>query len=457
MGVRSLYNTAVLLIATYLIARCNALPRPQALVTAPSIPDGHWIDTWAAMPQLTEYTNLPPPPYNTTSVIFFNSTIRQTLHMSTGASQIRIRISNAFGLTDLPITAMTVALPFNGSSGVSAIEPSTLQKVTFSGGESSIIVPDGALAVSDPLDFPIQPLSTITVTMYLATGQNGTFITSHPGSRATSWFTLGDQVSATNLTGPFLNSTQHWYFLSAVEAWLPPNYRTWAIIGDSITDGRGSDPDKNDRWPDLVYARMQSSNSSLLTSISMINQAAGGNRILYDGLGPNVLARVDRDVLAHQGVRYAMIWEGVNDIGVADATPANQTETYERLVSAYRQIAARVHAFGVPLFAATITPFSAPGGNTTLQAYTSPLREQTRQKVNAFIRSSTTAGAGGGIFDAVFDFDAILRNQSVPSQLADALQSGDYLHPNDAGYQLLAESFDLSVFEKFDTGVLGFT
>ncbi|KIW91582.1 uncharacterized protein Z519_07549 [Cladophialophora bantiana CBS 173.52] len=450
MGMQRFCISAALLIVTYLTVTCNALPKRQALVTAPSLPNGHWIDTWAAMPQLTEYTNLPPPPYNTTSVIFFNSTIRQTLHMSTGASQIRIRISNAFGLTDLPITAMTVALPFNSSSGGSAIQPSTLRKVTFSGGESAIIIPNGALAVSDPLNFPVQPLSTITVTMYLATGQIGTYITSHPGSRATSWFTMGNQVGATNLTGPFLNSTQHWYFLSAVEAWSPPNYRTWAIIGDSITDGRGSDPDQNNRWPDLVYARMQSSNSSLLTSISMINQAAGGNRVLYDGLGPNVLSRIDRDVLSHAGVRYAMIWEGVNDIGVAAATAANQTETYGRLVSAYRQIATRIHAFGIPLFAATITPFSAPNDNVTLQAYTSPLREETRQKVNAFIRSS------GGTFDAVFDFDAVLRNQSVPSQLADALQSGDYLHPNDAGYQLLAKSFDLSVFQKFDAGVAGF-
>lgn len=143
-------------------------------------------------------------------MIFYNTTIRQTLHMSTGASQIRIRISNAFGLDDLPITAMTVALPANGSAGVSAVQPSTVQNVTFSGGEQSIIVPDGALAVSDPLDFPIEPQSMITVTMYLAMGQQGTAITSHPGSRTTSWMTLGNQVGAANLTGPELNSTAHW-------------------------------------------------------------------------------------------------------------------------------------------------------------------------------------------------------------------------------------------------------
>jgi hypothetical protein len=130
--------------------------------------------------------------------------------MSIGASQIRIRISNAFGLTDLPITAMTVAQTFNGSSGQSAIIPSTLQTVTFSGGEPGIIIPDGALAVSDPLNFPVEPLQTITLTMYLAEGQNGTDITAHPGSRSTSWFTMGDQTTAQNLTGPLLNSTAHW-------------------------------------------------------------------------------------------------------------------------------------------------------------------------------------------------------------------------------------------------------
>jgi lysophospholipase L1-like esterase len=144
-----------------------------------------------------------------------------------------------------------------------------------------------------------------------------------------------------------------------------------------------------------------------------------------------------------------MIFEGVNDIGVANATAADQTLTYNRLVSAYEQISTRIHAFGIPLFGATITPFSAPGGNITLQPYTSDIREQTRQKINSFIRTS-------GVFDAVLDFDAILRNQSVPSQLATALQSGDYLHPNEIGYQMLADQFDLSLFDKFAAGVAGF-
>ncbi|KAL6244314.1 hypothetical protein RBB50_008556 [Rhinocladiella similis] len=442
------YRAVILILYTYVFTVCSELSK-RSIITTPGIPDGHWVDTWTAMPQLTEYTNLPPAPYNTSTVIFNNSTIRQTLHTSVGASQIRIRISNAFGLTDLPITSMTIALPYNGSAGTSAIQPSTLQTVTFSGGDESIVIPDGALGVSDPLDFPVEAQSMITVTMYLASGQQGTYITSHPGSRTTSWMTVGNQVGATNLTGPELNSTAHWFFLSAVEAWSPPTVHAFSIIGDSITDGRGSDTDMNNRWPDLLVARLQSSADPMLTSLAVSNQAAGGNRILEDGLGPSVLSRVDRDVLSHAGVKYAMIFEGVNDIGTADETTANLTITYDRLVAAYKQIATRIHAFNIPLFAATITPFSAPGGNTTLQPYTSALREQTRQKLNDFIRTS-------GTFDAVLDFDAVVRNNTVPSQLADALQSGDYLHPNEAGYHLLAESIDVSLFAKFANGVGGF-
>ena len=175
-----------------------------------------------------------------------NSTIRQTLHMSIGSQQIRVRFSNQFGVGDLQITAATVALPSNGSSGDPAIAPYTLQKLTFSGNES-ITLPDMALGVSDPLDFAIKPQSEITVTMYLQYGQPSNNVTSHPGSRATSYVSFGNYVGATNMTDPSTVSLAHWYYLTAVEAWVPPTSRAFAIVGDSITDGRGSDTDGNDR------------------------------------------------------------------------------------------------------------------------------------------------------------------------------------------------------------------
>jgi hypothetical protein len=182
--------------------------------------------------------------------------------MSIGAKYIRIRVSNAFGTTDLPITAVTVALPAGGAAGVSAIQPKTLQSVTF-GGSPSIIVPNGALVVSDPINFTINPQSMLSVTIYLANGQQSKFITSHPGSRTTSYFTLGNEIRATNFTTESTQSAAHWYFLSAVEAWVPLSNRALAIVGDSITDGRGSTTDKNNRsvfFDSLVYY------SNILTS-----------------------------------------------------------------------------------------------------------------------------------------------------------------------------------------------
>jgi lysophospholipase L1-like esterase len=296
--------------------------------------------------------------------------------MTTEASQIRIKISNVFGGSNLPITAVTVALPTNNTAGIHQIQASTLQKVTFSG-KDSISISNGALAVSDPLNFPIKAQQVITVTAYLATGQITNSITSHPGSRTTSWWQFGNAVNAAQLaiTDATTQSAAHWYFLSSVEAWVPKSTGSLLIVGDSITDGRGSDTNKNNRWPDLLLARLQK--NAATKHISIGNLAAGGNRILADGLGPNAFGRIDRDVLAHPGVKYAMIFEGVNDIGGAAATTAAQDVVYDSLVQAYKQMATLIHAHNIPVFGATITPFSAPS-NFTGQPYSSPIREATR-------------------------------------------------------------------------------
>jgi lysophospholipase L1-like esterase len=183
-------------------------------------------------------------------------------------------------------------------------------------------------------------------------------------------------------------------------------------------------------------------------NIGVVNQAAGGNRILLDGLGPNALGRIDRDVLAQSGIKYAMIFEGVNDIGVAAPTTADQQVIGDRVITAFEQIISRVHTFGIPIFAATITPFSAPA-NVTIQPYSDPIREMTRQRVNNWIRTS-------GKFDAVIDFDAFLKDPTTPSQLNPIYNSGDFLHPNVAGYQHIADNFPLDIFAKFAGGVSGF-
>jgi lysophospholipase L1-like esterase len=363
--------------------------------------------------------------------------------MTANANQIRLKISNVFGGSNLPITAVTVALPANNTAGIHQIQASTVQKVTFSG-KSSISIPNGALAVSDPLNFPIKGQQILTVSIYLANGQTTNSITSHPGSRTTSWFQFGNAVDAAQfaISNSTTQSAAHWYFLSSIEAWVPEKSGSLLIVGDSITDGRGSTTDANNRWPDLLFRRLQTIPST--AHISLGNLAAGGNRILADGLGPNAFGRIDRDVLAHPGVQYAMIFEGVNDIGTAANTSLAQASVYEGLVQAYQQMVTLIHAHGIPVFGATITPLSAPS-NFTGQPYSDPTREATRQKINTFIRES-------GTFDAVVDFDRLLANPAVPSQLREEYNSGDYLHPSVAGYQYIADQFPVKIFEEWKHG-----
>lgn len=249
------------------------------------------------------------------------------------------------------------------------------------------------------------------------------------------------------------------YLISGVEAWLPSRSSGFVIIGDSITDGRGSTTNANDRyeffqacmyldgiteqysWPDLLLEKMQKHDST--SNIATLNQAAGGNRILQDGLGPSVLSRVDRDVLAQSGMRYAMIFEGVNDIGVASTDAVSQAEIEKQLAAAYKQIVTRIHALDIPVFGATITPFGSPSTSDYVQPYSDPVREKTRQRINTFIRES-------GLFDAVLDFDRVLRDPHAPSQLLEKYDSGDHLHPNVAGYQALADYFPLDLFSGPD-------
>ncbi|KAJ5791130.1 uncharacterized protein N7518_008141, partial [Penicillium psychrosexuale] len=380
----------------------------------------HWVNIWTAMPQLVEPANLPPVPFNGSTAGFNNTTIRQALQVSLAAQEIRIRLSNAFGPNDLKISNATISLPARHQVGIRALQTDTLKTVFFDG-SPDVDIPNGGLVVSDPIKFPVEAQSALMVNIYLAEGQQGFSITGHPGSRTTSYLALGDWTSAENLTDSSVQSTDHWYFISGVEACLPFESSGFVIIGDSITDGRGSTTNGNDRWPDLLLARMQKHKPT--SNIATLNQAAGGNRIIQDGLGPNVISRLDRDVLAQSGVQYAMIFEGVNDIGVADSDAATQADIEKKLVAAYKQIVTQVHALGIPVFGATITPFGSSRSSEYVQPYSSAERERTRQRINKYIRES-------GIFDAVLDFDQVLRDPYAPSQLLEKYDSGDHLHPN---------------------------
>ncbi|KAI0007577.1 SGNH hydrolase-type esterase domain-containing protein [Xylariaceae sp. FL0662B] len=399
--------------------------------------DSHWVATWTSMQQLVEPNNLPPSPFSG-SAAFQDATLRQTLHVSIGAERLRFQISNAFGGSDLPITEVSVALPTGGKAGANDIDTATLKALTFNG-SSSVTIPTGEVVYTDPVDFKVEPQSMVTVTLYSQTGQSGSSITGHPGSRTTSWMQQGNHLNASAVTGA---STAHWYFLSAVEAWAPQTTSALVILGDSLTDGRGSTDNANNRWPDLLLARMQEES---ITNIAVCNQAAGGNAVLTGGLGPPLVERYQRDLLATAGVKYALIFEGVNDIGGASTDTATQTRIGSGLTSAFQTIASDAKAAGLTVFGATITPFGGGGG----QAYSDPARDQTRQTVNEWI-----LGGGDGSFGAAVDFALALADPANAANLAAQYDGGDHLHPNVAGYQAIADAFPLDVFTTGDTAAV---
>jgi lysophospholipase L1-like esterase len=378
----------------------------------------HWVGTWAASPQRTEEVNLPPAPG------FADVTLRQIAHVSIGGERLRVRFSNAFGRTALTLRSAHVAR----AAGGGAIQVPTDGALTFHGRPSTTI-PEGALMVSDPLDFDLPPLSDLAVTVHL-TGAPAD-VTGHPGSRTTSYLQAGDAVSAPDL--PRAARVDHWYFLDGIDVRADRSAATLAILGDSITDGRGSTTNGNDRWPDDLARRLQSAGGT--AAVAVVNHGIGGNRLLRDGLGPNALARLDRDVLAQPGVRWLIVLEGINDIGTGAAARAKgePAATAEDIIAAYEQIVVRAHAHDIRVYGATILPFEGAAG------YFTPEGEADRQEVNRWIRTS-------GRFDGVIDLDAVTRDPERPSRLSPSVDGGDHLHPSAAGYRVMADAVDLRLF-----------
>ncbi|OQE19119.1 hypothetical protein PENSTE_c016G06068 [Penicillium steckii] len=432
-----LYLSASLCLIFNLVAS-SPLPKTDEKGGNDSNDGQHWVGIWTAMPQLVEPANLPPTPFNGLDSVFYNTTIRQTVQVGLDSAKIRLRLSNAFGVNNLNISSVAVSHTMENEAGVSTIQPGSTKEVRFSE-QSSISIPSAGLAVSDPIEFSVQAQSILLIDIFLEKGQDGFAITGHPGSRTTSFISFDDHVGEKDLktNGDAVQSIEHWYFISAVEGFLNSETRSFAIVGDSITDGRGSTTNKNNRWPDLVQKKINQDEK--IPKIGILNQAAGGNRILHDGLGPNAVSRIDRDVLAQSGVQFAMIFEGVNDIGVAESDPKSQAEIGDQIIIALRQIATRVRTAGISFGAATISPFGTPPDSNYTQPYSSVEREVTRQRVNNFIRND-------GVFDFVLDFDRVLRDPQDQSVLLNEFDSGDHLHPNVAGYQAIADYFPLDLF-----------
>jgi lysophospholipase L1-like esterase len=306
-----------------------------------------------------------------------------------------------------------------GSAGLGNIDPATDKVLSFHGA-SSAIIPPGEAILSDPLAYDLPGLSSLAVTIYFGDISAMT-VTGHPGSRTTSFIQPGNAVSAPSL--PAAVKTPHWYILTGIDVLADSASQAIVVLGDSITDGRGSTTDGNDRWPDKLAQRL--STNAPTASSAVINMGIGGNGV-FGGLGPSAQARFDRDVLSHSGVRWLIVFEGVNDIGGGASA--------QSLTNAYAQFVDKVHARNLLAYGATITPF---GGN----GYYTPAHEAVRQAVNAWIRTS-------GKFDAVVDFDAVVRNPVTLTNLESAYDIGDGLHLNPSGYQVMANSIDLTLFTR---------
>ena len=396
-------------------ARRRARRLPSVGTGRDAGPDAGWVGTWGTAPQLTEPANMPPEPG------LAGNTLRQVVRVSVGGDRLRARFSNEFGTAPMTLDAAHVA----ASAGGGAIDPATDWALTF-GGSPSVTLPPGGTAVSDPFAFPLRPLSGVAITLRF--GGVPADLTGHPGSRTTSYIRAGDAVAAADLSGAV--RTDHWYVATGIDV-AAGDAAAVVTLGNSITDGRGSGTNRNNRWPDELARRLQADPRT--ARVAVLNQGIGGNCVLRACLGPAAVERFDRDVLGQSGVRWLVVLEGVNDIGQAKGADSSAAVA-RGLIAAYERMIDRAHARGVRVYGGTILPF---GGSF----YDSPEHEAARQAVNRWIRT-------GGRFDAVVDLDAALRDPANPSRLRPEADTGDHLHPNEAGHRMMGEAVDLALFAE---------
>jgi lysophospholipase L1-like esterase len=415
--------------ARRLMAVCAALASTSAashaLAAAPHGVGPTWVGSWAAAQQVPEPHNALPPEDLT------DATLRQVVHLSIGGQELRVRVSNAFGTAPLRITSAHVARA--RKPGSAAIDPASDHALTF-GGHAEVTLPAGAEYWSDPVRMAAPAQADLSVSLHLATAPAQQ--TSHPGSRATTFLVHGDQTAAADLPGA--KTVEHWFNLSGVDVAAAPSAYAVVAFGDSITDGHGATTNGDDRWPDDLARRLLASPAT--RNVGVLNVGIGGNHVLTDGLGPNAMARLDRDVLAQSRARAVILLEGINDIGGltrdAPATPEAHAALVQQIETAYAQFVERARAHGVRAIGATILPFA--GG-----AYYHPdaANAADLQALNAWIRTP-------GHFDAVVDFDAATRDPAHPDRLRPDYDSGDHLHPSPAGYRAMAAAIPLALFAK---------
>ena len=420
-----------------------------------------WTPSWIAPPQPTWSGDFALPtllPFQLN-----DQTLRQPLRLSLGGERLRIEFSNEHGSVPLRLAASSVARA--GTAGSARVLAGSTRALRF-GGEASITIPPGARAVSDPVDLPTRDLERLAVSLYVDgptapstfhwEGREIAFLA--PGDR-TAHAEWPDRSAERSTEGSATGSTEGSaadsaegsaehspagllstrVFLSAVlvERRAPPV--VVVALGDSITDGNGATPGADRRWPDRLAERLAP------RGVAVLNAGNSGGRLLSDGMGRAALTRMPRDVLGHAGVRAVVVLLGTNDIGWPGGpfAPQEAPMTADRVIAGLRQLAAQAAAANVRVIVATIPPNEEALAGTPLVGHHSEAKDRVRQDVNAWIREHGARDGFHGIFDGVFDVDALLRDPARPSRLAPAMDSGDHLHPGDAGYARMAEALDL--------------
>lgn len=385
----------------------------------------HWVATWGASPA----PQLPDPARRQQAkLVFEDQTIRNIVHVSIGGDSLRVRLSNTYGAEPVVIGAAHIALRESDSSIVTGTD----RPLTF-GGKSSITIPANALVISDPVNLKTPALADLAISIYLPKHANAAGI--HYSAQQTNYIAKGDATTSAKLDNPA--TVNSWEFLTAVETLAPEKTGTIIAFGDSITDGARSTNNTNHRWPDTLAERLHAAHRNF----AVIDAGIGGNRILHDGeasgnvgFGRNALSRFDRDVIAQAGVKYLIILEGINDIGhPVRSAPASEAVSADDMIAGLKQMIDRAHEKGIKVIGATLTPFQGAG-------YFTEDGEKKREAVNEFIRS-------GKAFDGYIDFDKATSDPASPLKFKADYDSGDHLHPNDAGYKAMGEAIDLALFK----------
>ena len=410
---RSQFQKQLLSLVSTGFLLAGMLPLAQGQTTSEG-----WVGTWATSP-------MGFPNKGGSLGDDKGTTLREIERISVGGSTVRVTLSNEFGVEPLTVNAASIAVRQSGSA-VSGSVP------LMFGGRSAVTIPAGALILSDPATLTVKPLSDVAVSLFLPM-QPQTLVTRHGFANQTNYRVSGDATATADLADA--KTFASWEYLKGIDVRGDAKSASVVLYGDSITDGARSTPDLNARWPDVLAARLAADKHT--AKVGVLNEGIGGNRVLHDATGPSALARFDRDVIAQTGVKYLVIMESINDIGhAADPDPKKRYDivTAQDLIAGLAQLARRAHTHGIKVYGATLTPYVGA-------KYQSDEGESMRQAVNQWIRTSKE-------LDGVIDFDKVTTDPAHPGMLRPEYDSGDHLHPKDAGYKAMGESINLKMFTK---------